>query len=279
MVRGLDLFRERLRPHEGALVLIGGAACDDWFARQALQFRATQDLDIVLIVELIDAAAIAALRDFIRESDYRSRFRSSGSPELYRFADPADERFPRELEFFSRAPSDYDLAPGDVAPLRLEPDHHSLSAILLNDAYYDLIRTHHDNRGGLGMSTATALIPLKAYAWLDLRRLKAEGHAVDSKNIRKHRADVFRLAATLPAEAGPALSEEILQDLHRFMQAFPPDSPEWQSILAAVKDTVGTTLTPDALREAISSYFRLPRRRGGPRSLSGRVSEDPGGIC
>ena len=45
MVRGLDLSRERLRPHEGSIVLIGGAACDDWFTRQSFQFRATQDLD------------------------------------------------------------------------------------------------------------------------------------------------------------------------------------------------------------------------------------------
>ncbi len=257
MVRGLDLFRERLRPHEGSIVLIGGAACDDWFSRQSLQFRATQDLDIVLIIELIDAAALTALRDFIREGGYRSRFRSSGSPELYRFADPTDERFPKELEFFSRTSSDYDLAPGEVVPISMEPDHHSLSAILLNDAYYDLIRTHHDTRDGLGISNATALIPLKAFAWMDLSRLKAEGQKIDSKKIVKHRSDVFRLAATLPAEPGPALPEEILQDLRRFMQAFPADSPDWQGILAAVKDTVGANLTPTALREAISTYFRL----------------------
>jgi hypothetical protein len=65
MVRGLDLFRERMKPHEGSIVLIGGAACDDWFSRQSLQFRATQDLDIVLIVELLDAGAVNTLRRFI----------------------------------------------------------------------------------------------------------------------------------------------------------------------------------------------------------------------
>ena len=68
---------------------------------------------------------------------------------------------------------------------------------------------------------------------------------------------MFRLAATLPAGLGPALPEEILQDLRRFMEAFPVASPDWQGILAAVKDTVGANLTPAALREAISSYFRL----------------------
>ena len=31
MVRGLDLFRQRFREYEGSFVLIGGAACDEWF--------------------------------------------------------------------------------------------------------------------------------------------------------------------------------------------------------------------------------------------------------
>ena len=68
---------------------------------------------------------------------------------------------------------------------------------------------------------------------------------------------MFRLAATLPAGPGPALPEVVLQDLRRFMQAFPPDASDWQSIIAAVKDTVGVNLSPAALRDAISSYFRL----------------------
>lgn len=32
MVRGLEIFRERFRRFDGAFVLIGGAACDQWFA-------------------------------------------------------------------------------------------------------------------------------------------------------------------------------------------------------------------------------------------------------
>ena len=258
MLRGLELFREHLRHHEGSFVLIGGAACDDWFARQSLEFRSTQDLDLVLIIEVIAPDTIAALRDFIREGGYRSRFRSSGSPELYRFASPTDERFPKEIELFSRNPTGFDLSPGEVIPVQLESDHHSLSAILLNDSYYDLIRTHHDSRDGLVIANATSLIPLKAYAWLDLSRLKADGQQVDSKKILKHRADVFRLAATLPEEAGPALAPEILQDLRRFLDAFPPESPEWPAISSAVKDTLGMSFKPTILRDAITTYFRMP---------------------
>jgi hypothetical protein len=42
-----------------------------------------------------------------------------------------------------------------------------------------------------------ALIPLKAAAWLDLTRRKTAGEIVDSKDIQKHRRDVFRLFAVL----------------------------------------------------------------------------------
>ena len=44
---------------------------------------------------------------------------------------------------------------------------------------------------------APYLIPFKAKAWLDLSRRKAAGEQIDSKNIRKHKNDVFRLAELL----------------------------------------------------------------------------------
>ena len=42
---------------------------------------------------------------------------------------------------------------------------------------------------------------------------------MDDKDIRKHRRDVFRLAAALPANAGPGIAESVHADLH--MQNIP----------------------------------------------------------
>ena len=81
---------------------------------------------------------------------------------------------------------------------------------------------------------------------------------MDSKNIDKHRADVFRLAATLPDEPGPELTGSIKADMTRFLLAFPVSSAEWQAILAALKATLGGNLRPATLRQAIQTYFRLP---------------------
>jgi len=54
MVKGLEKFRQHFRSFPGQYVLIGGAACDLLMEEAGLEFRATKDLDIVLIVEALD---------------------------------------------------------------------------------------------------------------------------------------------------------------------------------------------------------------------------------
>lgn len=258
MVNGLELFRDRFGAFEGAFTLIGGAACDEWFTTQGLPFRATKDLDMVLMIEALDQRFVAALRTFVTERGYEIRERTDGTPVLYRFAKPVDRKFPHMLELFSRSPHGLDPAVGqEVIPVKIEPDHHSLSAILLDDDYYRLIQTAHDLRGGVRFANATALIPLKSKAWLDLTRRKSAGEAVDSKNITKHRNDVFRLAATLPNQPGPTLPLAITSDLAGFLAALPEACEEWPPILASLKDSIGA-LRAETLRNAIQTYFRLP---------------------
>ena len=175
-----------------------------------------------LLVEVLDRAFVGALRNFIREGKYEILQRTEESPILYRFAKPKIESFPFMLELFSRKPDGIQLEDGqEIVPIPAGTDQHSLSALLLDDDYYQLIQTHKNVRDGLPFANATALIPLKAHAWLNLSKRRAAGAEVDSSNIAKHRNDVFRLAATLPGEAGPELPETIKGDLVTFLGAFP----------------------------------------------------------
>jgi hypothetical protein len=64
-------------------------------------------------------------------------------------------------------------------PVEVAPGHRSLSAILLDEAYYELIRTEHETRDGLCFATVRALIPLKARAWLDLTMRRERGEKID----------------------------------------------------------------------------------------------------
>lgn len=65
---GIELFRDYFSDFTDQYVLIGGAACDISFSLNEADFRATKDLDIVLIVE-------ALTRDFCRKilEFYQSR--------------------------------------------------------------------------------------------------------------------------------------------------------------------------------------------------------------
>ncbi len=55
MVSGFTKFKERFQGFENQYVIIGGTACDLIMENEELPFRATKDVDIVLIVESITA--------------------------------------------------------------------------------------------------------------------------------------------------------------------------------------------------------------------------------
>jgi len=67
---------------------------------------------------------------------------------------------------------------------------------------------------------ALYLIPFKAKAWLDLSDLRSKGEHVDSKNIRKHKNDVFRLTELLEVnrERLEYLPEAVRADMRRFTE-------------------------------------------------------------
>ncbi len=54
MVRGIESFKEWFRGYEEQYAIIGGTACDLLMAGEGLDFRATKDIDLVLIVEALD---------------------------------------------------------------------------------------------------------------------------------------------------------------------------------------------------------------------------------
>ena len=56
MVRGIETFKAWFRGYESYYAIIGGTACDLLMTEEGLDFRATKDIDLVLIVEAVDAA-------------------------------------------------------------------------------------------------------------------------------------------------------------------------------------------------------------------------------
>lgn len=257
MVVGIDIFRERLSGQVNSLILIGGAACDQWFNRGGLEFLVTRDLDVVLVAETLDQEGIVQIKAFIDEGKYERKERTEGVPVLYRVSKPVTPGFPAMLEFFSRQPDGLDLGEDqNIVPIPDNAGAHSLSAILLNETYYQMLLDHREEHEGIKFASTSALIALKARAWIDLGKRSNTGEKIDSSEIKKHRNDVFRLAAILPGDEGVVLDDLILDDLRQFLSAFPPGSSEWTAIQAALKSTFGN-LNPAALIEAMTSYFKL----------------------
>lgn len=259
MIRGLDRFREFFADYGKEFVLIGGVACHEWLATLDLEFRATKDMDVVLLIEALNNEFVGKFWEFIEAGQYQLREKADAGRELYRFSKPQDNSYPVMIEIFSRKPQGIELSAGQhVVPVQVDDGSGSLSAILLDEAYYNLIREQRTEEKGLPFVNPAALIPLKARAWLDLSARKKKGEKVDSRDIAKHRADAFRIANTLPGKPGPRLHKSIQSDLKSFLAAFPAESGEWPAILASLERTFpGTKLNQDDLIKAIEVYFRL----------------------
>ena len=55
MVTGIESFKEWFKSSEEQYIIIGGTACDILMTEEGLDFRATKDIDLVLIIEAVDA--------------------------------------------------------------------------------------------------------------------------------------------------------------------------------------------------------------------------------
>jgi len=219
MVKGLDLFREHFRGFADRYVLIGGTACDLIMDDAGLQFRATKDLDIVLCLELFDPEFAQTFWAFVRAGQYQIQESAEGKARFYRFQRPVDRNYPAMLELFSRVPEALNVAGGSrLTPIPVNDEISSLSAILLDEDYYSWVQVGKREVEGLPVVGPEHLVPLKARAWLDLRARKESGEAVDSRAIKKHKNDVFRLYQVIDPTSEIDPPRRIVDDMRSFLE-------------------------------------------------------------
>ena len=204
MVKGIEGFREWFRGYEDQYVIIGGVACDLLMEEAGQPFRATKDLDMVLLVEAITPEFIERFWQYIETAGYEHKNKSTGDLQFYRFSKPTDlSRLPM-IELFSRRPDEVFLAgKPHLTPIPVEEEISSLSAILLDDVYYRFLLSGRIIVDGVPVLESKYLIPFKAKAYLDNRERQNAGGQVDSRNIKKHKNDVFRLLLMLGENETP----------------------------------------------------------------------------
>lgn len=135
------------------------------------------------------------------------------------------------IEIFSRNP-DFIVLEGDaiLTPLPIDDEISSLSAILLNESYYVLLKNGKMILNGIPVLSPTCLIPFKAKAWLDLKERKSNGEQIDSKNIKKHKNDVFRLAQLITTDTQQIVNAEIADDMRKFLSEIENEDIDLKSI-------------------------------------------------
>ena len=169
MVKGIETFRDWFRGYEEQYAIIGGTACDLLMTQEGLDFRATKDIDLVLIVEAVNAQFAMRFWEYVVAGGYEHRNKSTGDPQFYRFTNPQARDFPVMIELFARKPEAIHLPDNAVlTPLPMNEEISSLSAILLNDEYYEFLKQGRIRISGVTVLDAPYLIPFKAKAWIDL---------------------------------------------------------------------------------------------------------------
>lgn len=251
MVLGIERFREWFRGYEDHYAIIGGTACDLLMAEEGLAFRGTKDIDLVLIVEAISPEFGRRFWEFVHNAGYEHCNKSTGQPQFYRFTHPTESGYPFMIELFSRKVDAIELPEEAVlTPLPIDEDVSSLSAILLDEDYYQLLRSGTVIVDGVTVLGAAYLIPFKAKAWLDLSARKASGENVDSKNIRKHKNDVFRLSALLTPGKTIPVNQTVWDDLQTFFSAMQDEEVDMKQLkLARTKTDVLNSLEAHYIKE------------------------------
>ena len=253
MVNGLSLFKERFQSFNDCYTVIGGTACSILMGNAALEFRATQDIDMILLVESRQFNEFAEqLLKFIDDGGYECEERKNGSKRLYRFINPKIAGYPAMIELFSKNTLDM-KGNRRITYVKTDKDPSGLSAMLLSDEYYNLAMLGREQVDGVWTLQASHLIPLKMHAWLNLKKDIQKGKVVNESDLRKHKYDVFRLLLLLSEETKIDCDAKIRKDISAFI-----DSMENEELLA---ENVFGEWAPEEFRVNFNKEQDLERLR------------------
>jgi hypothetical protein len=230
MVNGLSLFKERFQSFNDCYTVIGGTACSILMGNAALEFRATQDIDMILLVESRQFNEFAEqLLKFIDDGGYECEERKNGTKRLYRFINTKTAGYPTMIELFSKNALDM-KGNRRITYVKTDKDPSGLSAMLLSDEYYNLAMEGREKIDDVWTLQASYLIPLKMHAWINLSKDLQKGKAIDENDLLKHKYDVFRLLLLLSGETRVTCNARIRKDITAFIESMKNEDLPAESI-------------------------------------------------
>lgn len=206
-------FRDAMVEHQDEYILIGGNACALVFEQEDVPFRATEDLDIVLVIEDFSEAFAKTLNSYISEGDYLGKNYKTDNEKargnVYRFTLPQGHKnrgtFPAEIELFSRAPDEFVPFPeAHAIPIDTGIGISNFSAILFDDDYYAFLRENITTIQGVNVPSHQCLTMLKCCAWIGNKELFADGKITEDRigDVHKHVFDISRLLGLFEEDDG-----------------------------------------------------------------------------
>lgn len=201
-MEGESFLTEYMQHYSDDYILIGGNACVLNFENIGANFRATVDLDIVLITESTNDEFYEHLWGYILEYGYEGKvYRGSNAGgAAYRFIQPEDNRVPNvpaQIELFSRKPDYFDAALAKrphITPIKTGQGISNFSAILLDDDVYEFIRLSRIPLKGISTVNLECLFGLKSVAWHSNQVLFDEKKISDKNTVLKHPQDMISIA-------------------------------------------------------------------------------------
>lgn len=228
-------------------MLIGGGAVYLHMENAGFAPRVTKDLDLVLTAHSIEPGFVQHFWSFLLAGGYERWERGGGQPVRYRFQKPKKTEYPAMLELLGRPLGE----PPEGQSIALMPggeDLSDLSVILLDEDILQVVRTQQQVLDGVNCLKPFGLILLKARAYLDLSRRRDAGERIKSTDIKKHRNDVFRMAALLASWHDLAAPESTRKDLARFLDRVVVNAATHGSILASLAGIPGGSM-PERIRD------------------------------
>ena len=254
MVVGLDKFKEAFADFKDNYVIIGGTACDIVLSDTDMRPRATDDIDMILIVEKMTKEYGDAFWQFIKDGEYKAgkREKDDKAPTytLYRFT-TEKEGYPVKIELLSHH-SDILGEPSGfhIEPIPLSEDLSSLSAIMMDDDNYELTVANSAEQDGVRIATPTTLICLKARAYLNLLNDRANGKHVNSKDIKKHKTDVLKLIATASIPEPVVVPQSVYDSVMEYAASIERELPSQSLQDALERDADAIQAFVDTLKES-----------------------------
>jgi len=242
---GLSHFEAHFRELKDQYVIVGGFATLMLLDRELPNHgKATHDIDLVLLTSTSVEMSIK-IKMYIKEGGYTIQKDQQDTYQYYRFVEPQTEGYAKEIELFASEEYGIELDEGQrIIPIDPEEGLYSLSAIMLDREYFDMIKSNIEEIDGIPYSNTLATMLLKMSAVYDLY------HRGDDK-WKKHRRDILKLTLLLTGEERLILKGRMIADV-----AFFKDEVE-KLTDKMIKQIVGKGIAvdKDAVMDSIEKVF------------------------